>query len=87
MVYTVTNGRRRLLTSTPLSILGITFSADRTRILINTVYYPIDIATGSIIIDFRAGALLAANGIPYNLVSGTFSLNDPTFIKSYYLAF
>jgi hypothetical protein len=38
-------------------------------------------------VNFRVGALLSSNGVAYNQVTGTFSLSESSFLRSYYYAF
>ncbi len=38
----------------------------------------------SIQIDFNSGLLVSADGIPYDSITGVYSLSDPSFVASYY---
>lgn len=85
MQVSIVAGRRRLLNSVPLTILNVSISSDYSTItVITTSFHPIDYTSSSIAVKLQPGALLAANGVAFSNLSPSLSLNNPTFIKSYY---
>lgn len=79
--------RRLLLTTTTLTVQGLSISTDNMYIYILTNYYQASIYTSSIAISFRAGALVTASGTYYSQLSSSVSLNNPEFLQSYYKVF
>ena len=62
---------------------SLTISADRSYIIILTNYQSIDVASSSISVTFRAGALISNDGSSYNELTNEVSLNNLTFMYSY----
>lgn len=86
-VYLV-SGRGRLLASTTfLTVLSVSFSADYSTIIIVTSAGELDISSSSIGMIFLAGTVFTPSGILYNTLSSIISLQNPVFLDSYYRAF
>jgi hypothetical protein len=82
-----TGTARLLLSTVSLSVQSVSISTNRAFLTILTNYYPANALTSSVSVNFQAGTLLTGTGIPYNQLSGTVVLNNPTFLSSYYTIF
>ena len=85
----ITSGERRLLLSTTtLTVQGLSISTNNMYIYILTNLIPVSLASSSVSVSFRAGALMTASGASYNQLTSSVTLSSSTsFIKSYYEVF
>jgi hypothetical protein len=82
----ITSGERRLLLSTTtLTVQGLSISTNNMYIYILTNLIPVSLTSSSVSVSFRAGALVTASGASYNQLTSSVTLSSSTsFIKSYY---
>ena len=82
-----TGSRRLLLSTVSLSVQSVTISTNRDYLTILTNYYPTDVWTSTISINFQAGTLITSTGSSYSQLTGTMSLSSPAYLNTYYSVF
>ena len=75
---------RQLVTSTSLTVKGLTISADRSVIYIITNAQSTDFSVATVVVDFAGTAILSSDGLLFQSTTGTYSLADPVFQSSLY---
>jgi hypothetical protein len=85
-IYLYKDTTRRLLASTiTLNLQDISIDSSGQAIRIKTNVPDIsDLSTYSVKVDFATGLLITQSGIPFDSITNTFPLSDPTFLSSYY---
>ena len=78
---------RLLAVSTPLTVNGLTISADRKVIYITTNFANVDFSVASIVVNFPGTKLVSADGLLYQSTTASYALSDPSFQQSYFLIF
>jgi hypothetical protein len=75
---------RLLAVSTPLTVYGLSISADRKVIYIQTNFVSTDFSVASVVVDFPGTTLISSDGLLYQSTTSSYSLADASFQQSIY---